>query len=142
MKRSVPVVHIELNSQRPIYEQIAAEIRALLVSGELAAGSPLPTVRRFALDLNVHHNTVATAYRVLAAEGWLDLRRRRGVRVLPRTRPPKCTPGANAKNIFNRELTRLLAKAATDGVSPGTLVRHLVNSAHQIKFWAASKGAS
>lgn len=138
--RPAPIIQIDLSSQSPAYEQIAAEIRALLVSGDLAPGAALPTVRQLAMDLNVHHNTVASAYRILAAEGWLDLRRRRGVRVVPRTKAPKHMPGRNANDTFHRELTRLLAKAAADGISPSALVRHLVICARQVKAWSASKG--
>jgi DNA-binding transcriptional regulator YhcF (GntR family) len=50
-------------------------LRALRVAGEFAPGERLPTVRRFATDLGVHHNTVAESRRVLAEEGCLDLRR-------------------------------------------------------------------
>jgi GntR family transcriptional regulator len=35
----------------------------------------------------VHFNTVALAYRMLADEGWLELKRRRGAAVIARTAP-------------------------------------------------------
>jgi DNA-binding transcriptional regulator YhcF (GntR family) len=62
--------------RRPI--GIADGLRALLVHGAFKTGDRLPTVRQLAIDLTVHHNTVAQAYRLLADEGWLDLRRHRG----------------------------------------------------------------
>ncbi len=39
------------------------------------------------MELGVHFNTVAEAYRELAAEGWLDLRHGRSAVVLARTVP-------------------------------------------------------
>ena len=107
------VLRIDVGSDVPVYRQIANALRAYLVSGELQAGEQLATVRELALDLGVHHNTVAEAYRILADEGWLDLRRRRGVTVLERERP-KANPHASA--AFKRRLAELVAEARADGV--------------------------
>ena len=76
----MPPLVIELHpaSNVPAYRQIADAIRRHLVAGHLAPGALLPTSRQLALDLGVHFNTVAEAYRVLADEGWLELKRRRG----------------------------------------------------------------
>ncbi len=106
-------LRIDLASAQPVYEQIVSGLRALLVSGAFEPGEQLPTVRQLAIDLGIHHNTVAEAYRVLAEEGWLDLRRRRGALVLER-RDPKATP--EAKQDFRKRLEELIAKAITNGV--------------------------
>jgi DNA-binding transcriptional regulator YhcF (GntR family) len=135
--KPVPLIRIDLSSRAPAYEQIAGEIRALLVSGELPSGSPLPTVRQLALDLNVHHNTVAQAYRVLAAEGWLDLRRGRGVRVVDRASPP--ASGPKSQRRFQAQLKRLLAKAAAEGISPNVIARQLLLHARSVRTWHPAK---
>ncbi len=115
-----PVVRIDLGSGAPAYAQIVAQLRALLVSGALAAGTRLPTVRQLAVDLGVHHNTVALAYRTLAEEGWLELRRGRGAVVVERQGP---RASSRAQEEFSRRLEGLLAKAAADGLSPKAIVR-------------------
>jgi GntR family transcriptional regulator len=61
------VLRIDLASSVPVYEQIANGLRAELVSGQFSPGDKLPPVRMLALDLGVHHNTVAEAYRQLAS---------------------------------------------------------------------------
>ena len=71
----------------PAYRQIADALRRHLVNGALQPGDRLPPVRQLALDLNVHFTTVAQAYRTLADEGWIDLKRRRGALVVERQRP-------------------------------------------------------
>src|SRR5260370_17282328 len=76
---------IDLSSNTPAYRQIADAIRILLVEGTLAPGDRLPPARQIALNLGIHFNTVAEAYRILAEEGWLDLKRRRGAVVISRT---------------------------------------------------------
>jgi len=122
----VPIIEIDLASSTPAFRQIADGVRPHLVAGRVKAGERLPTVRRLALDLGVHHNTVAEAYRLLAAEGWLDLGRGRGATVLPRT-----TPGASpeAAERFERRLGELAAVARAEGVPAESVRRRLLELA-------------
>ena len=78
---------LDLESHTPAYRQIANDLRRHLVEERLKPGDVLPPVRQLALDLGVHFNTVALAYRLLADEGWLELKRRRGATVLARNAP-------------------------------------------------------
>ena len=70
---------------RPIYRQVADEIRALIARGELREGAALPPVRQVAADLGVNLNTVATAYRELHREGLITVRHGAGATVSSRT---------------------------------------------------------
>jgi GntR family transcriptional regulator len=124
------VVRIDVSLPVPAYLQIVAQMRALLVRGELAAGQRLPSVRQLATDLGVHHNTVALAYRELAEEGWLELRRGRGARVLARAEQK---PESGARKEFAQRLEGLVAKAAADGLSGETIAREF--EALRRKFW-------
>lgn len=112
------VIRIDLASPVPAYRQIANAIRALLVDGTFPVGHPLPTVRRLAVDLGVHHNTVAEAYRVLSEEGWLDLRRRHGAIVMDRSRP---RPPREARPSLIQRLRELTAEAQAAGLAPGVI---------------------
>jgi GntR family transcriptional regulator len=123
------ILRIDLASPRPVYEQIVSGLRAVLVAGEFAPGERLPTVRQLAIDLGVHHNTVAESYRVLAEEGWLDLRRGRGAVVLDRREPPPITA---AKHGFGQRLEELVAKAITDGVPRSALAGHMAALAKKL----------
>jgi DNA-binding transcriptional regulator YhcF (GntR family) len=80
-------VSLNLESSIPAYRQIANDLRQHLVEERLKPGDLLPPIRQLAVDLGVHFNTVALAYRVLADEGWLELKRRRGAAVLARDAP-------------------------------------------------------
>jgi DNA-binding transcriptional regulator YhcF (GntR family) len=116
--KPVPVIRIDLASPVPAYRQIANALRALLVSDAFPVGAPLPTVRQLAVDLGVHHNTVAEAYRVLAVEGWLDLRRRHGAIVLDRSRP---RPARQARPSLVQRLRELTAEAQAAGLAPAVI---------------------
>jgi GntR family transcriptional regulator len=124
------ILRIDLASPRPVYEQIASGLRTLLVVGELVPDAQLPTVRRLATDLGVHHNTVAESYRVLANEGWLDLRRGRGAIVLDREKPRPITA---SKHGFRQRLEELIAKAITDGVPRAALSNHMAALAKKLR---------
>lgn len=76
---------IDENDKRPIYRQVADEIKALIARGDLAEGATLPPVRQMASDLGVNLNTIATAYRDLQAEGLITVRHGSGAVVTSRT---------------------------------------------------------
>jgi GntR family transcriptional regulator len=56
-------------SGKPIYEQIKQQIRAAVLSGELAPGEALPSLRKLAKELRISVLTVTRAYNELADEG-------------------------------------------------------------------------
>ena len=56
-------------SGEPIYEQIKSQIRAAVLSGDLASGEALPSLRKLAKELRVSVLTVTRAYNELADEG-------------------------------------------------------------------------
>jgi GntR family transcriptional regulator len=122
-------IRIDLASPVPAYRQIANALRAVLVSGTFPVGEPLPTVRQLAVDLGVHHNTVAEAYRVLSDEGWLALRRRHGAIVLDRSRP---TPPRQARTSLVQRLRELTAEAQAAGLSPGVIAESMRSIARQL----------
>ncbi|HEY1892638.1 MAG TPA: GntR family transcriptional regulator [Steroidobacteraceae bacterium] len=127
------MLRIDLASRTPVYEQIVSAIRAELVAGSYRSGDRLPTVRALAIDLGVHHNTVAQAYRELATEGWLDLRRHRGATVRDRERP---SVRVDADEKFTRPLRELIARALAQGLPRKSLVKELLDSARRLQAGA------
>ena len=122
-------LRIDLDSDVPAYRQIVDGLRILLVNGKLAPGSELPSVRRIAVDLGVHFNTVAEAYRTLADEGWLELRHGRGATVVERD-----APAASAGKVteFRRRLRALVAEMQSQGASAARLSTELRNAANEL----------
>jgi len=131
MQTASDTIRIDVDSSTPVYRQIVDAIRARLVGGALRPGDRLPPVRQLAIDLAVHFNTVAEAYRTLAAEGWLDLRRRRGAQVLSRRTPPQPAHAAEAK--FAQRLREFIASARAAGLPEETIALHLRNLAEGLE---------
>lgn len=53
----------------PIYEQISAQIKNEIISGNLPQGEPLPSIRNLAADLKISVITTKRAYEELEKEG-------------------------------------------------------------------------
>lgn len=121
------VLEIDLSAAVPAYRQIADQLRHGLVAGWLAAGAALPSVRRLAAELGVHHNTVAEAYRTLAGEGWLELSQGRAVRVAERGRPPALTRDEREEvaQSFETRVRHLAAEVRARGLSAARVARVL-----------------
>jgi GntR family transcriptional regulator len=68
-------IHLNPNSGMPIYRQLFGQLRQRIVSGQLAAGEQLPSVRDLAADLKINLLTVAKVYQLLEGEGWVETRR-------------------------------------------------------------------
>jgi DNA-binding transcriptional regulator YhcF (GntR family) len=81
------VIEVDTASPVPPYEQIRAQLAALIESGELAEGARLPAIRQLAGDLGLAPGTVARAYRELEAAGFVVSRVRHGTTVAAR-KPP------------------------------------------------------
>lgn len=81
---SPPTISIDLASPEAVFRQIANQIRRNIVEGTLNPGDELPGVRRLSIDLGAHFNTVAEAYRQLAADGWIEVSHGRSARVCKR----------------------------------------------------------
>ncbi len=73
---------IDPASAVPPFEQVRSGVIALVSSGELIAGSRLPTVRSLAAELGLAANTVARAFRELETDGIIETRGRNGSFVL------------------------------------------------------------
>jgi GntR family transcriptional regulator len=59
-------------SEKPIYEQITTQIKAMIISGELMPESPLPSMRLLAKELRISVITTKRAYTDLERDGFIE----------------------------------------------------------------------
>ena len=76
-------ITLDRTSRVPLYRQIEASIREMILTGSLPPGFRLPPERRLARALGVNRTTVLNAYRELKADGLVDAHVGRGTTVCP-----------------------------------------------------------
>ncbi|MBW7476888.1 GntR family transcriptional regulator [Paenibacillus oenotherae] len=76
-------IPIQLNEQsaEPMYHQIEVQLRALIVSGQLAEGTLLPSIRELAQTLKCSVITIRRVYQDLENEGLLRTKQGTGTYV-------------------------------------------------------------
>lgn len=102
-------VAVDDTAPTPPYEQIRAQIAALVQSGALVEGERLPPVRALAADLGVAAGTVARAYTELETDGLVEGRGRSGTVVTGSTGDP-------AQARLRAAANRLVISARADGL--------------------------
>lgn len=63
---------ISNSSDKPIYEQIAQQIKKMIISGELSPGDTLPSMRFLAKELRISVITTKRAYSDLERDGFIE----------------------------------------------------------------------
>ncbi len=71
-------IQISNASNDPIYVQIKNQIKSAIISGSMAAGEQLPSIRYLAKELRVSVITTKRAYDELEAEGFINSVQGRG----------------------------------------------------------------
>jgi GntR family transcriptional regulator len=106
------LLRIDPASTVPLFEQLAASVRAEASRGNLRAGDRLPAARDVAVSLDINVHTALRAYQLLRDEGLVDLRRGRGAVVTDRV--------AHYSEL-GEAIPRLVASAKEVGVGVQTL---------------------
>lgn len=91
---------ISNSGQEPIYEQIARQIKNLILRGELKPGDPLPSIRNLAKELQISVITTKRAYEELEKDGFIE----------PVTGKGSFVSGANRELIREKRLRMLEEK--------------------------------
>lgn len=91
------VLPLDPSLPEPPFEQLRAQLATRVNSGELPAGTRLPTVRSLAVELHLAVNTVARAYKELESDGVIVTEGRRGTFVASR---PMSTDVAGAATTY------------------------------------------
>lgn len=112
------VLTLDARDRRPIYQQIADGIKALIARGELREGMALPSVRQVAGDLGVNLNTIAVAYRQLQDEGFVTVRHGAGAVVASQ----------RAAQPERDNLERALCAVLTDWILAGSTDREITSA--------------
>lgn len=111
---TITVTH---DSSIPPYEQLRLGVIAQVRSGELTAGTKIPTVRALAAQLGLAPNTVARAYRELEADGVVETRGRQGSFI--------ASSGDPTKDLAGRAATDYVATIRRLGLDDEAALRYV-----------------
>src|SRR3954469_24469862 len=92
---------LQTTDDRPIYAQIADQVKFAVAAGVLRPGDLVPSVRELSKQLVVNPNTVARAYRELQAQQLLEPVRGTGLQVAEAA-PERCR--AERREVVRRRL--------------------------------------
>lgn len=76
-------ITLDPSSGVPFYRQIIRRIESAILSGTLAVGERLPTIRALAIELKMNPNTIAKAYAELELRGLVATQVGNGTYVAP-----------------------------------------------------------
>ncbi len=107
------LLQVDTTSPVPPYEQVRAQLAALIEGGVLSEGDRLPSIRQLAGDLGMATNTVQRAYRELEVAGMIQTRGRHGTIVM--ALPHGLGAAAIATPAMRRAADRLAAEAHAAG---------------------------
>ena len=63
---------VDFQAGKPVYLQLADQVRYAAASGKLRPGEPLPSLRPLAEELRINRNTIAKAYAELEQQGLIE----------------------------------------------------------------------
>jgi GntR family transcriptional regulator len=107
------IVSIDPRDATPIYAQLERGLRAAIATSRLRPGDQLPTVRQFAVDLQINANTVARVYAELERAGVIETKR--GVGSFVSATPAQAHPPREHERRLQTFTTRVLADAEAVG---------------------------
>ncbi|WP_037284956.1 GntR family transcriptional regulator [Saccharibacillus sacchari] len=116
-------VQINESSAEPLYHQIETQLRSLIVTGQIAEGTLLPSIREFSADLKCSVITIRRVYQDLENEGLLRTRQGTGTFV---TKVDTDDREAYKKQIVLEAVRELMDTARSVGYAPDEL-RQLVD---------------
>lgn len=66
------MLNVDFHAGKPVYLQLADQIRHAAASGSIRPGEPLPALRPLAEELRINRNTIAKAYAELEGQGLIE----------------------------------------------------------------------
>src|SRR5438477_11622274 len=66
------IFQVDFQAGKPVYLQLADQIRYAAASGRLRSGEALPSLRPLAEELRINRNTIAKAYAELESQGIIE----------------------------------------------------------------------
>jgi GntR family transcriptional regulator len=118
------LIELDPADPRPVYRQIVEEVQRCVAVGVMRPEEALPAAASLADELKVNINTVQHAYRTLAREGTVYMKRGVGTFVSPAPKENRQRTAVTARRIAERMLR--------EGFKHGLLASDLIAALQEI----------
>ncbi|MGO8946334.1 MAG: GntR family transcriptional regulator [Ktedonobacterales bacterium] len=112
------LLHIEVTSEKPLYQQIYDQVVQGIATGQLQPGKTLPSLRQLAADFGINLHTVSKAYELLEQDGFLRLKPKTGALIHI---APMRTEWLES---WEERQRTLLAEASARRLAPAEILEH------------------
>jgi len=85
MEKQMEIV-VDEDEVLPIFEQLVQQIKQAVANEDITPGSPLPSIRQLANDLDLNSKTVAKAYKLLERDSVIESKGYRGSFIHPQAK--------------------------------------------------------
>lgn len=120
-------IHIEIESDIPLYTQLVNGLIEAVANGALQPGDSLPSVRSLASDLGINMHTVNKAYRELDTKGIVQIIPKSGAVI----NPP--SPNEASRNRIQNDLRPMIAEALAIGLSDQEIEQMITRLTYMIQ---------
>jgi len=114
------LLNLTEHSDEPLQGQIARQIRAKILAGDLPEGDALPSIRALASQQRVSVITVQRAYERLERDGLIQSRQRRGFFVASLSDASK---RKRAEQHLQEQIEPLIRNALAEGLTPQDIAK-------------------
>lgn len=118
------LMELDPNDQRPVYRQIVEEVQRSVAIGVMRPNEAMPSAAALAKDLKVNINTVQHAYKTLAQEGTVYIKRGLGTFISPAPKENRQRQAVMARRIAEKMLR--------EGFRHGLLASDLIAALQEI----------
>lgn len=98
------IFELDPAEQKPVYRQIVDEVQRCVAVGIMKVDEPLPAASALAKELKINVNTVQHAYKTLAREGTVYVKRGLGTFVSPAPKENRQRQAMTARRIAEKAL--------------------------------------
>ncbi len=108
-------IAINIEDSTPLFAQLVKQIKEAVITEQIHPGSPLPSIRQLANDLDLNNKTVAKAYKLLERDSVIQTRGYRGTFIHPDAKQnSQVDINELVANKLNETITALKESGATD----------------------------
>lgn len=122
---------LHFNTDKPIFLQLAEEIRQSILKGNLKDGEFIPSVRKLSSQFELNPNTVMNTIKTLVGEGILEKKRGLGMQIKVGTFNK--LQEERKDKFLNNDLVNVIKNAKLLGVSLSDLKKQITIISKEIK---------